>query len=254
MAVFGQSGNLDAIANLLVKFQTLLQRVHYFPKPIVAAVRGRTLGGGCELVMACPQVVAAAETYIGLVELSVGLIPGAGGLMRTVARVAERSATESPHDMQPFLRSVFETIAMAKVANSAYEAQELGFLSPQTKIVMNADRLLYVAKQEVMCLEREGYLPPPEHNAIPVLGQPGRALLEHAAYIFLQGGFCTEYDRHLANCLAYVMTGGDLSAPALVHENYLLELERKIFLPLLGERKTQERIAHILESKKPLRN
>ncbi|WP_250121367.1 3-hydroxyacyl-CoA dehydrogenase/enoyl-CoA hydratase family protein [Chroococcidiopsis sp. CCMEE 29] len=253
MAMLAQSG-FQAIADLIVKFQTLLQRIHYSTQPIVAAIGGRTLGGGCELVMACPQVVAAAETYIGLVELSVGLIPGAGGLMRTVTWAADRAATESPHHIQPFLRQAFETIGMAKVSNSAHEAQQLGFLPPTTKIVMNGDRRLAVAKEEVLRLEREGYAPPPERNAIMVLGCPGRAMLEHAAYIFHQGGFITEYDRYLANRLAYVMTGGELSAPALVDEDYLLQLEREAFLPLLSQPKTQERIAYVLKNKKPLRN
>ncbi len=253
MAMLAQSG-FQAIADLIVKFQTLLQRIHYSPQPIVAAIGGRTLGGGCELVMACPQVVAAAETYIGLVELSVGLIPGAGGLMRMVTWAADRAATESPHHIQPFLRQAFETIGMAKVSNSAHEAQDLGFLPPTTKIVMNGDRRLAVAKEEVLRLEREGYAPPPERNAIMVLGCPARAMLEHAAYIFHQGGFITEYDRYLANRLAYVMTGGELSAPTLVDENYLLQLEREAFLPLLSQPKTQERIAYVLKNKKPLRN
>ncbi|PSB49001.1 3-hydroxyacyl-CoA dehydrogenase/enoyl-CoA hydratase family protein [Chroococcidiopsis sp. CCNUC1] len=253
MAMMAQSG-LGAIADLIVKFQTLLQRIHYFPKPIVAAIQGRVLGGGCELVMACPQVVAAAETYIGLVELSVGLIPGAGGIMRSVTWAADRAATEAPHHIQPFLRRVFETIGMAKVSNSAAEAQELGFLPPTARILMNGDRRLEVAKEEVLCSDRAGYAPPPERNAIMVLGRPGRAMLDYAADTLYRGGFISEYDRYLANRLAYVMAGGELSAPALVDENYLLQLEREAFLPLLSQPKTQERIAHTLKHKKPLRN
>ncbi|NEQ24396.1 MAG: 3-hydroxyacyl-CoA dehydrogenase/enoyl-CoA hydratase family protein, partial [Microcoleus sp. SIO2G3] len=254
MGLLAQTGNFQAIANLIVKYQSLLQRIHYFPKPIVAAINGRVLGGGCELVMACPQVVAAAETYIGLVELSVGLIPGAGGILRIVTWAADRAATETPHHIQPFLQRVFETVGMAKVSNSAYEAQELGFLSATTKIVMNADHRLSVAKQEVLCLEQSGYIPPPERNAIMVLGRPARVMLEHAANIMHLGGFISEYDNYLAKKLAYVMTGGELTAPALVDENYLLQLEREAFLPLLQQPKTQERIAHILKTKKPLRN
>ncbi|KOP27694.1 3-hydroxyacyl-CoA dehydrogenase [Hapalosiphon sp. MRB220] len=254
MAMLAQSGNFQAIADLIVQFQSLLQRIHYFPKPIVAAINGRVLGGGCELVLASPRVVAAAETYIGLVELSVGLIPGAGGIMRMVTWAADQAATESPQHIQPFLRQVFETIGMAKVANSAYEAQELGFLSPTTTIVMDADRRLDVAKQEILCLERKGYIPPPARNAIMVLGRPARAMLEHATYTMLQGGFISEYDNYLAQRLAYVMTGGELTVPALVDENYLLQLERETFLPLLQQPKTHERIAHILKTKKPLRN
>jgi 3-hydroxyacyl-CoA dehydrogenase len=119
---------------------------------------------------------------------------------------------------------------------------------------MNGDRRLYVAKQEVLHLDREGYMPPPERNKIMVLGSAGRAQMEHAAYMVHQGGFISDYDRYLANRLAYVMAGGDLSAPTHVHENYLLELEREMFIPLLSQPKTQERIAHLLKTKKPLRN
>jgi 3-hydroxyacyl-CoA dehydrogenase len=254
MGMMAQSGSLDGIANLIVTFQTLLQRIYYFPKPIVAAVQGRALGGGCELVMACPNVVAAAETYIGLVEVSVGLIPGAGGIMRMTARVAERAASENPSHVQPFLKAAFETIATAKVSSSAYEGQALGFLPPTTQILMNGDRRLAVAKSTVLHLADSGYVPPPELNAIQVLGRPARALLDMGAYSFEQSGYASEHDRYLANRLAYVMTGGDLTAPAFVHENYLLELERENFIPLLGLPKTQERVAHMLKTKKPLRN
>jgi 3-hydroxyacyl-CoA dehydrogenase len=254
MAALAQQGGAEAIVNLLETFQSVLQRLHYFPKPIVAAIQGRVLGGGCELVMACPQVVAAAETYIGLVELSVGLIPGAGGIMRMAARAAERAATEYPSDLQPFLRSAFETIATAKVSGSAYEAQALGYLPACARIVMNGNRRLYVAKEEVLRLDREGYLPPPENVAIAVLGRPARSLLQHAAYVLWEGGFISAYDRFLADRLAYVITGGELTVPSLVHEDYLLALEREAFIPLLNEAKTQERIAHLLKTKKPLRN
>lgn len=254
IGTLAQSGQLDAIADLVIQFQKTLQRIHYFPKPIVAAVRGLALGGGCELIMACPQVVAAVESYIGLVELSVGLIPGAGGIMRLAAWAAEHSAKETATQIQPFLQRVFETVGMAKVANSASEAQELGFLSPRAKIIMNGDRRLYVAKQEVLRLDLEGYAPLPNRDSIMVLGQPGKAALEHAAYVFQQGGYISEYDRFLANRLAYVLTGGELSAPSLVSEDYLLQLERESFVPLLKEEKTQARIAHLLKTKKPLRN
>jgi 3-hydroxyacyl-CoA dehydrogenase len=254
MSKMAQSGNSDGITDLIATFQTLLQRIYSFPKPIVAAIQGRALGGGCELVMACPHVVAAAETYIGLVEISVGLIPGAGGIMRMAARVAERAASEVPSHVHPFLKAAFETIATAKVSSSAYEGQTLGFLPPATQILMNGDRRLDVAKSTVLHLDAMGYVPPPEMSAILVLGHPARAILDHAAYIFQRSGYASEYDRFLANRLAYVMTGGDLSAPAFVHENYLLQLERENFIPLLSQPKTQERIAHLLKTKKPLRN
>ena len=242
-----------AIAKLLTKFQTLVQRIHYFHKPIVAAVRGRALGGGCELAMACPHVVAEVETYIGLVELSVGLIPAAGGLVRMARWAANRGLTDSSSDILPFLQQVFKTIGMAKVSNSALEAQELGFLAPTTKIVMNSDRRLYAAKQEVLCLDNLGYTPPPK-NPIMVLGQPARAVLEHMAYVMHKGGYISDYDHFLAQRLAYVLTGGDLTSPTLVDDEYLLKLERENFLPLIDEPKTEARILHMLKTKKPLRN
>ncbi|OUL26653.1 3-hydroxyacyl-CoA dehydrogenase [Nostoc sp. T09] len=254
MAMLAQTDNGKGIADLIVKFQALLQRLKYFPKPIVAAIVGRVLGGGCELVLACPHVVAAAETYIGLVELSVGLIPGAGGIMRMVTWAADKAASESPKDILPFLRKVFETIGMAKVSSSAHEGQELGFLSPTTKIVMNSDRILSVAKEEVLCLDHIGYMPPPERNAIMVLGRSARAMLDQAAYVMQQGGYISEYDHYLASRLAYVMTGGELTVPALVDEDYLSKLERESFLPLLHQPKTQERFAYTLKTKKSLRN
>jgi 3-hydroxyacyl-CoA dehydrogenase len=253
MGMMAQTGNFDAIATLIVEFQSLLQRIHYFPKPIVAAIQGRALGGGCELVMACPHVVAAAETYIGLVEVGVGLIPGAGGIMRMVNRVSERAASDLPSHVQPFLKTAFETIATAKVSTSAYEAKELGFLPCDTRILISGESRLEVAKAEVLHRDRIGYIPPVQ-NSMLVLGKAGRAMLEQIAYVFQQGGFASEYDRYLVTKLAYVMTGGELSAPAWVSEEYLLQLERESFLPLLGQPKTQERIVHMLKTKKPLRN
>ena len=242
------------IHDLIVEFQTLMQRLHYFHKPVVAAIQGRVLGGGCELVMACPHVVAAAETYIGLVELGVGLIPAGGGLMRMATWASDRAATDTPTDSLPFLKRVFETVGMAKVAMSAQEGMALGFLPPTTTVVMNGDRRLYAAKEEVLCLDRRGYRPPAQRPHVRVLGEPARATLNHMAYVMNEGGFISDFDRHLAERLAYVITGGDLSAPTLVSEDYLLHLEKDNFLPLIDHPKTQERILHMLKTKKPLRN
>lgn len=253
MGTAAQTGNWQLIADLLVKFQTLLQRIRYFHKPIVAAVQGRALGGGCELVMACPHVVAAAESYIGLVELSVGLIPGATGTTRMAKWAAQRAVSGTPQHIQPFLNHAFKTVATATVAGSAYEAIDLGFLPSHTQVVMNNDQRLYVAKAEVLCLDRAGYRPP-ARDSFWVLGQQGRAVLDHMAYTLQQGGFASEYDRFLAEKLAYIMTGGELTSAARVPEEYLLGLEREVFLPLLQQQKTQERIIHLLKTKKPLRN
>ena len=173
--------------------------------------------------------------------------------MRMVRWAANRALSDAPADILPFLKRVFETIGMAKVANSADEAKVLGFLDPTTKVVMPSDRRLYVAKQTVLCLDQQGYSPPPRYP-IPVLGEPARAVLEHIAYIMHQGGYITEYDRALADRLAYVLTGGNLTAPAQVDDDYLLQLERDNFLPLVDEPKTKERILYMLKTKKPLRN
>ncbi|MGB3292460.1 MAG: enoyl-CoA hydratase-related protein, partial [Phormidesmis sp.] len=254
MGQMAQTADWEAIAHLITHFQSLLQRIHHFHKPIVAAVRGRALGGGCELVMACPQVVAAAESYIGLVELGVGLIPGAGGLMRMVERAADRAASDAPSHIQPFLTHAFQTIALGKVSSSATEAQQMGYLLPTARLIMNSDYRLSVAKEEVLRLARQGYRPLPERHDIWVLGQPGRAVLDHMAYVLEQGGFASEYDRYLASRLAFVMTGGELTAPARVSADYLLRLERENFVPLLESPKTQARMAHLLKYKKPLRN
>lgn len=245
--------NHSGIAKLLNTFQKLVQRIHYFHKPIVAAVQGRALGGGCELVMACPHVVADAETYIGLVELGVGLIPAGGGLMRMARWAANQALSDAPGDILPYLKHVFTTIGMAKVAGSAYEGIELGFLPPDTKVNLNGDRRLYAAKQEVLCLSCLGYRPP-VRESIPVLGAPARATLEHMAYVMQEGHYASDFDRELANRLAYVLTGGDITSLTAVDDDYLLGLERDNFLPLIDEPKTKERILHMLKTKKPLRN
>lgn len=243
----------SAIGHLIVRFQNLLNRLYSSPYPVVAAVQGRALGGGAELVMACPRVVAAAESYIGLVEVSVGLIPGAGGIMRMVSRATQRAASDSPNHILPFLRNAFQTIATARVSTSALEAQELGFLPADAIITMTGDRRLDIAKEEVCRLDREGYVPP-AINPIMLLGRPARAMLIYEAYIYQQSGYASDHDRYLATQLATVMTGGNLTAPTLVPESYLLQLERETFVPLLQQPKTQDRIKAMLTTKKPLRN
>ena len=236
------------------KFQKLVQRIHYASKPIVAALDGKVLGGGCELAMAAHQVVAAAESYVGLVELGVGLIPGGGGLMRMAAWAAERTVHQTFREIMPFVQYAFENIAKARVSNSAIEARELGYLTTQARIVLNSDRRFYVAKEEVLRLADEGFVPLPILNKISVVGSKGRAKLQNYAYQFLEGHFISDYDYHLAKCVAHVLTGGELSGLAQVDEDYLLKLERETFGDLLGEQKTQERIEHMLTTKKPLRN
>ena len=254
MVAHADQNRFDRMDRLLVNFQQMIQRVHYSGKPVVVATHGRVLGGGCELTLACASPVAAAESYIGLVELAVGLIPGGCGTMRMAALSHERASSEHDSHIQPFLTRAFETVAMAKVSNSAHQAREYGFLPPGAAIVMNQDHRLHAARQEVLRLSNQGYAPPPVRLAIRVLGQPARARFEVTTYNRLRSGFITEYDRYLANRFAYVLTGGDLTGPANVHEDYLLELEREVFVALTGEEKTRERIYSILRTNRPLRN
>ncbi|MEM1042818.1 MAG: 3-hydroxyacyl-CoA dehydrogenase NAD-binding domain-containing protein [Bacteroidota bacterium] len=248
-------GQLDQVGGFLEGFQDTVMKVRYSTKPVVVATHQRVLGGGCEITMACPHPVAAAETYIGLVELGVGLIPGGGGTMMMAAKAGELAANpDRPSEIQPFLRQHFEQIAMAKVATSAHMAQAMNFLPPEAVIVMNDARRFHVAKAEVVRLSEQGYLPPPVRTRIPVLGKPGRGQFEVALYQFEEGNYISEYDHFLASKLAYVLTGGDLPGRTEVHEDYLLALEREVFLSLLGEEKTQARIQSILTTNKPLRN
>lgn len=248
-------GGVSSIEPFIEGFQQAVLKVRYATKPVVVATHQMVLGGGCEMTMACPHPVASAETYIGLVELGVGLIPAGCGTTFMTAKAAEKAAsTDFPSEIQPFLRKHFEGIATAKVATSAREAQLMGLLDDNAVVVMNADRRFAVAREQVIRLSEQGYLPPPVRTAIPVLGAAGRAQFEIALHQFESGGYVSAYDHFLGSRLAYVMTGGALTAPAEVHESYLLELEREVFLSLLGEEKTQARIQSILTTNKPLRN
>ncbi|WP_412068117.1 3-hydroxyacyl-CoA dehydrogenase/enoyl-CoA hydratase family protein [Rubrivirga sp. IMCC43871] len=248
-------GEVSDLEPFIAKFQEAVFKIRYATKPVVVTTHQRVLGGGCEMTMACPHPVLAAETYIGLVELGVGLIPAGGGTTMMAARAAELAAdADRPSEIQPFLRQHFETIAMANVATSAFEARDKNFIDDNATIVMNDARRFHVAKAQVTRLSEQGYRPPAVRSAIPVLGAPGRAQFEIALHQFEEGGYVSEYDHYLGSRLAWVMTGGDLTAPAEVHEDYLLELEREVFLSLLGEEKTMARIQSILTTNKPLRN
>ncbi|PEN14028.1 3-hydroxyacyl-CoA dehydrogenase [Longibacter salinarum] len=254
MAMAASQGMYDQIGEYIAEFQQTIQKVHYATKPVVVATHQRVLGGGCEMTMACTHPVCSAETYIGLVELGVGLIPAGTGTMRMAAYAAERAPDDHPSNIQAYLRNYFETIAMAEVAESAPQAIEKGFLPEHTKIVMNEDRRLHVAKEEVKSLSEQGYTAPPVRNKVRVLGEKTLAAIKVSLRGYREGNFISEYDEFLATKLAYVMCGGDLSSPQDVHEDYLLELEREVFLSLLGEEKTMARVQHILEHNKPLRN
>jgi 3-hydroxyacyl-CoA dehydrogenase len=230
----------------------------YLGRPVVVAPFGITVGGGAEIAMHCARTVAAAETYMGLVELGVGIIPAGGGTKEMALRSAQRllqgnSQLPNRPDLISFIGPAFENIALAKTSTSAAEARELGYLRQTDLIVRNGDHLLKQAKDAVLELDREGYVPAPALE-VPVAGADGRAVLDLAAYTLKNGGYASEYDVYLANKLAYVITGGDLPAGTRVPEQYLLDLEREAFLQLIGEPKTLERMAYMLKSGKPLRN
>jgi 3-hydroxyacyl-CoA dehydrogenase len=248
-----QEGNWDDLDVALREFQRLNLALRYFERPVVAAPFGRTLAGGCEVVLPAARVQAAAETYIGLVETGVGLIPAGGGTTEMVRRTTARIPPGSDADPTPFARWVFETIALAKVSSSAEDARNLGYLRDADGISMNGDRLIQDAKDACLAMGRLGYRPP-LRELIPVVGERGLSALE--AYLFLMrtAGQISDYDEIIGRKLAHVICGGRVAYRTRVSEEYLHELEREAFLSLVGERKTQDRMRHLLQTGRPLRN
>lgn len=234
-------------------FQNTMMRLRYSAVPTVAAPHGMTLGGGCELTMHADMAVAAAETYIGLVEFGVGVIPGGGGSKEMALRASD---TFMKNDVElNRLQEYFLTIGMAKVATSAYEAFDTGILQKGKDIVVvNKDRQIATAKKYAMLLAERGYTQPVKRKDIKVLGKQALGMFLVGTDAMEAGNYISEHDRKIANKLAYVMAGGDLSEPTMVSEQYLLDLEREAFLSLCTERKTLERLQHMLKKGKPLRN
>tara|TARA_R110000850_G_scaffold150497_1_gene273296 strand:+ start:215865 stop:218273 length:2409 start_codon:yes stop_codon:yes gene_type:complete len=240
--------------NMAIKyFQDTIMRVRYSSIPVIVAPHGMSLGGACEMSMHADKVVAAAETYIGLVEFGVGVIPGGAGSKEMTVRAAD---TFKKDDVElNVLREYFLTIGMAKVATSAYEAFDLGILQKGKDIVVvNKDRQLAEAKKHALLLAEAGYTKPIERTDIKVLGKQALGMFLVGTDQMVAGNYISEHDRKIADKLAYVMAGGDLSEATLVSERYLLDLEREAFLSLCTERKTLERIQHMLKTGKPLRN
>jgi 3-hydroxyacyl-CoA dehydrogenase len=250
-----QEENWEEIDMIIRAFQNATMSLRYSPKPVVVAPFQMTFGGGCEMALHGDRVRAAAETYIGLVEVGVGLIPAGGGTKEMLVRALDaipKGASDA--DPFPFVKRAFETIAMAKVATSAEEARSFGFLGADDSISMNRDRLVADAKQEVLSLAATGYVEPQQRADVLALGLSALATIKLGIHQMKRGGFISDYDALIGEKLARILTGGDLNHPARVSEQYLLDLEREAFLSLCGERKTQERIAHMLKSGKPLRN
>jgi len=245
--------NWAGIEAAVKALQDAMMAMKYFEKPIVAAPHGMALGGGCEVCLSSHRIVAALETYMGQVEIGVGLLPGAAGNKEVYIRCIEGIPTGVTPDLLPFLRKAFENIAMAKVSTSGEEARKLGFLRPTDRVSANADHLLFDAKQMVLAMVQEGFKPP-RPKLIPVAGDGGRAAIKYMVNTMRQGGYVSEYDEFIAGKLAYILTGGDVLSGAMVTEQRMLDLEREAFVSLCGEKKTQERITHMLKTNKPLRN
>lgn len=242
----------EEIDMMIRQFQNTVARARFSSIPVVVAPHGLTLGGGCELSMHADRVQAAAETYIGLVEVGAGVIPGGGGTKEFTLRVSDRMQTGDVE--YNTLQNTFMNIATAKVATSAQEARDLDILRPQDQISINKDRQIADAKRTVLALAEAGYTQPVPRTDIKVQGKGGMALFLAGINGMKMGKYITDHDVKIVKKLAYIMCGGDLSYPTEVSEQYLLDLEREAFLSLTGERKTLERIQSILTTGKPLRN
>lgn len=252
-----QAAQWDSVEAVVAKFQQVSQRLRYSLIPTVAAVRGMALGGACEFIMHCDRTVAALESYIGLVEAGVGILPAGGGCKELAARAAQeaaRGSNGSQLDQFPFLRTYFQQVALAKVSKSALDAKDLGYLRAADVVIFNPYELLWVAKAQVRALSESAYRPPLSLAAIPVAGKTGIATLEMMLVNMRDGGFISAYDFEVGLAIARALCGGELDPGSLVDEKWMLDLERREFMALLKNPKTQERVAHTLKTGKPLRN
>ena len=253
MVVGAQQGMWDMLDGAVRKLQDMNMRMRYSPKPIVVAPAGLTLGGGCEITMHASRVVAAAETYIGLVELGVGVIPAGGGTKEMLRRIVNPVMRVENAEPLAALQKAFLQMGQAKVATSAEEARGMNILLPADRVVMNRSHLLAEAKNEVLHMIAAGYKPPAPES-IYAAGRDALAAIRIGAWMFKEGHYITQYDHHVAGKLAYVMCGGELTRGQWVSEQYILDLEREAILSLFGEEKTQARMWSILQTGKPLRN
>lgn len=246
-------GGAKAIEGAEAELQNVMLKLRYAAVPVVSAIRGLALGGGCEMAVYSAKRVAAMESYIGLVEVGVGLVPGAGGLAYIARRAAENASTSTNKDILPFLTEGFTAAAMAKVGTSAIESRKIGYLLDSDVIVPNKDELLFVALNEARALFNSGYRAPHKRQ-FPVVGRSGLATIKGQLVNMRDGGFISAHDFHIASLIAGVVCGGDVDAGTLVTEEYLMTLERKAFCSLLEHPKTQERIMGMMSTGKPVRN
>ena len=247
------AGGVKMIEGIEAELQGVMLKMRYAGVPVVAAIRGLALGGGCEMAVYSAKRVAAMESYIGLVEVGVGLVPGAGGLTYIARRAAENAATSTNKDMLPFLTEGFTAAAMAKVGTSAIESCKIGYLLDSDVIVPNKDELLFIALNEARAMFNSGYRAP-HKRSFPVVGRSGVATIKGQLVNMRDGGFISAHDFHIASLIANVVCGGDVDAGTLVTEEYLMTLERKAFCSLLENAKTQERIMGMMSTGKPVRN
>ncbi len=262
-----QEGEWEVVEGAINAFQQMCATVKFCPRPVVLAPFNLTLGGGAEICLHAARRQPYAETYIGLVETGIGLIPGGGGTKEMLLRAIDSAAALAPPDpkdppsrfaqsaeVNAALKRTLETIAMAKVSTSAAEARALGLLSAADRITLNRERLLLDAKAQAVALAEAGYAAPQPRTQIPAPGTATLAVLNTGIFLMGEAGFASEHDMKVARWVAYILCGGRVTAGALMSEQYLLDLEREAFLSLCGERKTQERIAYTLKTGKPLRN
>ncbi len=248
------AGGAKAIGPEEKKLQDAFMRLKYAQVPVVAAVSGMALGGGCELLLHCARRVASLESYIGLVEVGVGLIPGAGGLKEGALRAAQLAQQAGQTDVFPYLKGWFQNAAMANVGKSALEAQQMGYLRPDDVIVFNSHELLWTAIGQAFAMHASGYRPPLRPRGFPVAGDDGIATIKAQLVNLRDGGFISAHDFLIAGFIAEVMCGGDVEPGTLVDEQWLLDLERKFFVQLVAHPKSQERMMGMMQTGKPVRN
>jgi 3-hydroxyacyl-CoA dehydrogenase len=247
-----KAGDVAGFEAMVANFQATSQRIKYAQVPVVAAVRGLALGGGCEFQMHAARTVAHLESYIGLVEAGVGLLPAGGGLKELAVRASQAAGADG--DVFAQLKKVFETVAMARASTSAMEAQELGLLRGDDVVSFHPHELLHIARGQALALADRGYRPPMPARRVRVAGDVGIATFRMLLVNMLEGRFISEYDAEIATRIATVLCGGEIDRNALVDEDWLLRLEREHFVALAQQPRTQARIAHMLETGKPLRN